>query len=124
MHRRWNTDSADRAGLKKPVDRNPVTHYVCVRADLPRGVQAAQIVHAAGESVDRRVEEGTFAVVLTVPDERALVKLADELRRADVAFTAIFEPDPPHDNAMMAIGLAPARKESLKRHLSALPLLK
>jgi peptidyl-tRNA hydrolase len=123
-HGRWNTDSADRAGLKKPVDRNPVCHYIVVRSDLPRGVQAAQIVHAAGESVDRRVEEGTFAVVLTVPDERALVRLADQLRQSGVAFTAIFEPDEPHLGAMMALGLAPGRKEAIKRHLSALPLLK
>jgi hypothetical protein len=81
-------------------------------------------VHAAGESVDGPVDEGTFAVVLTVPDERALVRLADQLRQAKVAFTAVFEPDEPHLGAMMAIGLRPARKEILKRHLSALPLLK
>jgi peptidyl-tRNA hydrolase len=87
-------------------------------------VQAAQIVHASGESVDRRVEEGTFAVVLTVPDESALARVADRLRQAGVAFTAIFEPDAPFGGALMAIGLAPARKESLRRHLSALPLLR
>lgn len=110
------SDSADR--------RNPLCHYVIVRADLPRGVQSAQIVHAAGESIDTRVPEGTHAVVLTAADERRLVQLADALRTAGVEFTAIFEPDPPFDGALMALGVAPRRKEELRRHLSALPLLR
>lgn len=95
-----------------------------VRSDLPRGVQAAQIVHAAGESVDRPVDEGTHAVVLTVPSESGMARLADELRRVGVTFTSIFEPDPPYFGALMALGLAPRRKEILRRHLSRLPLLK
>jgi len=107
----------------KPVS-NPVTHYVIVRADLPRGIQAAQIVHAAGESVSGPVPEGTYAVCLACPNERALVKFADELRQKGVHFTSIFEPDAPYDGALMALGLAPRRKEELRRHVSALPLLK
>ena len=81
-------------------------------------------MHAAGESVDRPVDPGTHAVVLTVPNESGMVRLADDLRRVGVAFTSVFEPDPPYLGALMAIGLAPRRKEILRRHLSRLPLLK
>jgi peptidyl-tRNA hydrolase len=95
-----------------------------VRADLPRGIQAAQILHAGGESIEHRLPSGTYAVVLTVPSERALVHLADDLRRAGIEFTAIFEPDAPYDGALMALGLAPRRKEVLRRVLSNLPLLR
>ena len=70
------------------------------------------------------MDEGTYAVVLTAPSESALARVADQLRLAGVAFTAIFEPDAPYDGALMALGLRPERKESLRRHLSALPLLK
>lgn len=95
-----------------------------VRADLSRGVQAAQIAHAAGESSPGGMLPGTYAVVLTSPSERELVMVADGLRRAGVAYVAIFEPDAPHDGALMALGLVPKRKEDLRRFLSALPLLK
>jgi peptidyl-tRNA hydrolase len=103
---------------------NPVCHYVIVRSDLPRGVQAAQIVHAAGESSPGNLDAGTYAVVLTVPDERALVRAADDLRRRGVAFVAVFEPDEPYSGAMMALGLVPKRKEEIRRHVSAYPLLR
>lgn len=82
------------------------------------------MVHAAGESSPGNLQPGTFAVALTMPGERELVQLADTLRRAGVAFTAIFEPDAPHNGALMALGLAPRRKGELRRHLSALPLLR
>jgi hypothetical protein len=103
---------------------DPLCHYVILRADLPRGIQAAQAIHAAGESSPGNLQPGTFAVALTCPSERALVHVADDLRRAGVRFVAIFEPDPPYDGALMALGLAPARKGVLRRHLSKLPLLK
>ena len=93
-----------------------------MRADLPRGIQAAQIVHAAGESSPGNLPEGTYAVVLTVPDEDALMAVAARLIRVRVHFTPIFEPD--RGGELMALGLAPRRKEELKRHLSQLPLLK
>jgi hypothetical protein len=101
-----------------------LTHYVVVRGDLTRGIQTASVIHAAGESSPGNLSSGTFAVALTVPDERALVKLADDLRRAAVAFTLIFEPDKPYDGAAMALGVTPRRKGELRRHLSALPLLR
>jgi hypothetical protein len=87
-------------------------------------MQAAQIVHAAGESSPGDLPAGTFAVCLTVADERSLVRLADDLRRAGVQFTAIFEPDPPFHGQLMALGVAPRRKGELRRYLSTLPLLR
>lgn len=95
-----------------------------MRADLPRGVQAAQIVHAAGESSPGNLPEGTYAIVLTAADEDSLMALGARLIRARVRFVPIFEPDAPFNGALMALGICPRRKEELRRHLSALPLLK
>lgn len=95
-----------------------------MRADLPRGIQAAQIVHAAGESSPGNLSPGTYAVVLAVANERLLVQAADVLRRKGIDFVMVFEPDPPYEGAPMAIGVRPGRKEALRRHLSAFPLLK
>lgn len=82
------------------------------------------MIHAAGESSPGNLPAETFAVALTVPDERALVKLADDLRRAGVAFVLVFEPDPPFNGAAMSLGVCPRRKGELRRYLSALPLLR
>jgi hypothetical protein len=64
------------------------------------------------------------AIVLTVPDEPALAALGERLTKGGVAHVTIREPDAPWDGALMSIGLVPARREELKRHLSSLPLLK
>lgn len=95
-----------------------------MRADLPRGIQAANIVHAAGESSPGGLPSGTHAVVLTVPDELTLQRVAAKLAGAGVAFVRIEEPDAPWDGALMALGLVPARKEDVRRLLSSLPLLR
>lgn len=87
-------------------------------------MQAAQIVHAAGESSPGNLPEGTFAVALAAPDEEALMAVGASLIRAGVPFVPIFEPDEPYRGALMAIGVCPGRKEALRRHLSRLPLLK
>jgi peptidyl-tRNA hydrolase len=97
---------------------------VIVRGDLPRGLQAAQLVHAAGESSDEAIPPGTHAVVLVCPDRHALAAEAYRLTKLGVKFTAILEPDPPYYGEIMAIGLHPGRKEDLRRHLSSLPLLR
>jgi Peptidyl-tRNA hydrolase PTH2 len=85
---------------------------------------AAQVVHAAGESSPGNLPEGTFAVVLAVPNEEALQREAKRLKAAGVQFTKITEPDWPHNGALMALGLKPARKEEIKRHVANLPLLR
>ncbi len=86
------------------------------------GVAAAQIVHAAGESSPGNVPAGTFAVVLSVSDGSALMQLADRLRLAGASFTCIFETDAPWSGQLMAIGMRPARRSTLRKLFSSLPL--
>ena len=95
-----------------------------VRSDLPRGFLAAQIVHAAGETSNGQVPPGTNAVVLAVPDEETLSKVATALSEASVPHTQIREPDPPYFGQLTAIGLFPVEdRAKLKPILSKLPLL-
>ncbi len=109
---------------KSSEEFSELCHYVVVRADLPRGLQAAQVVHAAGESSPGNLPSGTHAVVLTVPGPVEMEALARRLAQAGVAHVRIEEPDPPWDGALLAIGLVPGRKEAFRRHLSSLPLLR
>ena len=95
-----------------------------VRADLPRGLQAAQVIHAAGESSPGQLAPGTHAICLVVPDENALRALANRMTSAAIAFVGIVETDAPHTGELTAIGCMPARKEVLRRLLSSIPLLK
>lgn len=101
-----------------------LTHYVIVRSDLPRGVQAANIVHAAGESSPGNLPSGTHAIVLVVPNETELRTILARLTLAKIKFCPIIEPDAPYYNALMAIGINPDKKEILRKYLSSLPLLK
>jgi hypothetical protein len=93
-----------------------------LRSDLPVGVAAAQIIHAAGESSPGNLGAGTFAVALAVPDEAALMKVADRLRAAGMAFTCIFESDAPWSGQLMAIGVRPAARSVMQKVLSSFPL--
>lgn len=108
-----------------PASPSAPTHYVVVRADLPLGFLAAQVVHAAGESSPGKLPEGTNAVVLAVPDEAALRQLAARLTAAGAEHVLICEPDAPWSGAATAIGLAPvADRARLRALLSSLPLLR
>ena len=102
----------------------PLTHYVIVRADLPRGIQAANVIHAAGESSPGNLAEGTHAICLVVPDEPALLAVEEKLRERGVAHVACREPDAPYHGAIMSIGVVPGPKEALRKHLSSSPLLR
>lgn len=95
-------------------------HYVIVRADLPVGFAAAQICHAAGESVAGPVAEGTNAVILAVAGELALLALAAKLTAVGEPHVVIREPDAPWCGAATAIGLPP--RAGRLRLLSGLPL--
>ncbi len=105
----------------RPVE-DPLCHYVIARVDLPLGAAAAQIVHAAGESVAGPVPAGTFAVVLGVADEGALQALAARLVAAAVPHSIIVETDGNWAGQMMAIGVTPGPRSALRRHFSSLPL--
>ena len=51
-----------------------------------------------------------------------LVRPPPEVER--LAFVPIHEPDAPYHGALMAIGILPARREVLRRHLSSLATVK
>ncbi len=92
------------------------------RTDLPIGVIAAQIAHAAGESSPGDLPEGTYAIVLGVPDETALRGVLARLTLSQLAWRAIYEPD--WDNQLMAIGVAPVLRSIGRKTLSCLPLFR
>jgi hypothetical protein len=96
-----------------------------VRNDLPRGVLAAQLIHAAGESSPGSLPDGTFAVALGARDLDELETLERKLLDAGLPHVAVREPDEPWGGALMAIGIRPVEDRSvLKKMTSSLPLLK
>lgn len=101
-----------------------IAHYCITRADLPHGTQAAMLIHAAGESSTGSMPPHTFAIALTCPDEQALDEFSHQLFLAGIAHKRIVESDAPYNGQLMALGLKPTWRSSLKKHLSSLPLLK
>lgn len=109
----------------RPVPSSDVLfHYVVVRRDLPIGLLAAMLVHAAGESSPGNLPEDTHAVVLAVPGEAELEALSVRLRAAGVDVRRIVEPDPPWSGALMALGVRPGPRGDLRRVLSDVPLFR
>lgn len=90
-----------------------------VRPDLPRGLQAAQIVHAAGES-SGSVPPGTYAIVLACAELRAL---SAQLTERGVKHTLIVENSGDFAGEATAIGVKPERRSMLRKHFSSYPLL-
>ena len=86
----------------------------------------AQTIHAAGESSPGRgkLPEGTTAVALAVQDEAELLELEEALVCAGIAHSAIREPDPPWNGALMVIGIDPMPREPLRKLLRRLRLLR
>ena len=92
-----------------------------MRSDLPLGVLVAQAVHAAAESV-QGTEPGTHVVVLSVPDEYALLKIEQKLLQHDVRHITFREPD--MGGQATAVGLFPVRdRTEARKLLGKLPLL-
>jgi hypothetical protein len=87
-------------------------------------VQAAQLIHAAGESSPGNLPHGTYAIALACTDEVELRLLSDRLRDAGISHTRILEPDAPYDGQLMALGLPPSYKSTYRRFISNLPLIK
>ncbi len=94
------------------------THYCIVRADLPRGTLAAQLVHAAGESSPGDLTHTTFAVVLSAKDESHLERIEQGLRSKNIPHSAIREPDLPWKGALMAIGICPVWDRSILKSIT------
>ncbi|RLC85309.1 MAG: hypothetical protein DRJ03_12010 [Chloroflexi bacterium] len=81
------------------------------------------IIHAAGESA-QGVVPGTFAVALAAKNERALLKLEQKLRYAQIHHIAFREPDAPWCDALMSIGIKPVEdRRVVRRFLRGFPLL-
>lgn len=92
-------------------------------------MQAAQLIHAAGESSPGNLPPETRAVALTCADEPALRALSARLTAQGIKHYDIVEGDcgceaTPYDGQLMAIGIPPQLRAPLKKLLSALPLLK
>lgn len=100
-----------------------MTHYCVTRADIPFGVQAAQLIHAAGQSVESKVPDGTYAIALHVQNEVELRKLSAKLTGAAIDHALIIEVDKPYTGQAMAIGIKPMDRKLLKPFLSSLALV-
>lgn len=87
-------------------------------------MQAANLIHAAGESSPGNLPDSTYAVALTCADEVGLRSLAARLTAMGVRHRAIIESDGPYAGQLMAIGCSPGPRKELRKHLSMLPLLK
>lgn len=94
-------------------------HYIIVRSDLPLGVLAAMVTHAAGESGP--VPEHTRAVVLSVPDEAALRAAAELCPTATLGHGLIVETEGGYASQLMAIGLPICKGR--RSELAHLPIL-
>lgn len=92
---------------------------------MPLGNLVAQIAHAARESARGQALPHTHVVVLSVPDEAALLRAHERLVEADVVCTLIREPDAPFNGAATALGCLPiSPRQKVRRLLSGLPLLR
>lgn len=120
----WNDQNGDRP---QPIraQTKTVYHYVIVRADLPWGVQAAQIIHAAGESCTGSIPAGTHAVALHVRDEEQLYRMKSSLWDEEVPHVMIRENEGPFAGQAMAIGVFPTvDRDPIRRVTSSLPLVR
>lgn len=100
-----------------------MTQYVIVRRDLPLGLLAAQIAHAAGAF--RQHPPGTHVVVLGVDDEAELDFVAERLWNAGITHSVIDEDEGPFAGQRTAISLDLISDRSrVRKILSSLPLLK
>jgi peptidyl-tRNA hydrolase len=101
----------------------PKTHYVIVREDLPKGVLAAHVCHAAGESGP--APPGSIAVVLGVQNESELIRVAGKLDARRVPYVLIRENAGPYDGQVTAIGIHPTSdRAAIRKATSHLPLVK
>lgn len=99
----------------------PLTHYCIVRNDMPLGNICAQLVHAAGESSPGNLPKGTYAVVLQVPNEEALMQIHKQLLQYSIQHKLIREPD--LNDQATAIGIIPQeRSPTIKKVLRKLYL--
>lgn len=91
---------------------------------MSHGVQAAQLIHAAGESSPGNLPPDTFAIALVAENEQKLREVGWELFKAGIPHKMVFEPDVPYCGQLMAIGVVPTERRKVRKLLSDLALLK
>lgn len=107
-----------------------LVHYIIVRRDLPLGVCAAMITHAAGESGALYADEydgrfrGATAVVLEAKSESHLKQMEEYFRSNHIRYVVVHESSGPYGGQLMAIGLVPGEREDLAPKLSSFQVLK
>ncbi len=101
-----------------------IAHYCITRADIPAGLQAAQLIHAAGESSPGNLSPHTFAIALVCRTEAELQALSERLFYAGIKHKRIVESDAPFTGQLMALGVPPGKRSELRRYLSSVPLLR
>jgi len=96
-----------------------------VRHDLPPGLQAAQAVHAAlaffhaqPVAIGRWLLQSNFLVIVSVPDEGALLDLISEAHSRGIPHVGVREPD--IGDEATAVAFAPGR--DAQRLCANLPL--
>ncbi len=95
-----------------------------MREDLPRGVLAAQVTHAAGESSPGALSDGTIAVVLAAANEDHLRLLSHQLTAAGLPHRLIVENEGPYAMQATAIGVVPVQDRlQIRKVVRNLPLL-
>jgi len=100
-------------------------HYVIVREDLPIGVKAAMLIHAAGES-SRLIEHlptNTYAVALQATGDQLLYLEQDLIKLAFRHVVVVETPPSKWSGQKMSIGIQPLPKSvigPLLRHLKTL----
>lgn len=87
-----------------------------------RGFERLEPTKAASPARPRTLWEGCCDLVRRFARALGLVQPPVEVEQ--LAFVAIHEPDAPYCGALMAIGILPARREVLRRHLSSLATVK
>lgn len=107
-----------------------LTHYILVRRDLPLGVCAAMIAHAAGESgaMYENPEDGRFrhaiVVVLGVKSQSELRVAELILRKNNIPAVSIDESDGPYAGQFLAIGVVPCERVKVGTLLKEFQTLK
>lgn len=102
-------------------DNNPLTHYVVVRPDLPIGLLAAQVAHAAGESSPGNLPSGTHAVILQA-SKNEIEALSSKLKEGNVPHVLVRDCD--LQNEVTALGIEPALKSKIRPWVSSFALLR
>lgn len=101
-----------------------IAHYCLTRADIPHGNQAAQLIHAAGESSPGNLPPHTYAIALVAENELHLREIGWRLVKAGIVPKLVFENDAPYTGQLMAIGVPPMERSRIRPLLSDLPLLR